>query len=260
MHFYLCMSISVFIFVHCSQPKRKTMSVRDQIQNLVSKSKIDEAIALLPSNNETILLEGRWNRFKREENLGMLSFSEASQQRARIMQAVLSYAGCDSDAMPTQRPSRPEQSSNSWEVELLQIIKDNERKNPVATKKAITLLESFRGYFDTKRTRAFYDRSGEKLQEIQKQFEEFKSNLNKSESESVDKFIDRVANILSAAIPAWPSIKQAFILCLGRAGGDSSALGRMQIEQLEKIIENQPNDDDAKLRVVQAIETFLGTL
>jgi len=250
----------VYLYLCIVQPKRKMMSIKDQIQNLVSKSKIDEAIALLPSNNDTILLEGRWNRFKRDETLGVFSFSEASQQRARIMQAVLSYAGCDSDAMPTQRPSRPEQSSNSWEVELLQIIKDNERKNPGAAKKAITLLESFRGYFDTKRTRAFYDRSGEKLQEIQKQFEDFKSSMNKAESESVDKFIDRVANILSAAIPDWPSIKQAFILCLGRAGGNSSALGRMQIEQLEKIIENQPNDDDAKLRVVQTIETFLGTL
>ena len=95
-------------------------------------------------------------------------------------------------------------------------------------------------------------------QEIQDEFEAFKKTLNKSENESVEKFIDRVASLIDAKIPDWPSIKEAFVLCLGRSG--ASSLGSMQIEQLERIIQNQPSDDDAKLRIVYSIETFLGQL
>ena len=55
---------------------------------------------------------------------------------------------------------------SSWEAELLQNIKDNERKSPTAAKEAYNLLEAFRSYHDAKKTRTFFDVSGRKLQEI----------------------------------------------------------------------------------------------
>ena len=240
---------------------QNNMTPRQKIQDLVASNKIQEAIEALYevpgiNTNDVVLLHSRWSSHKRSETLGMFSFSEASQGQARIVSAILSYAGCDSDA--NQRPIQATHTPQGWEPQLLQIIRENDRKNPEAARRALTLLESFRSYHDLKKTRSFFDRSGEKLQEIQDEFEAFKKTLNKSENESVEKFIDRVASLIDAKIPDWPSIKEAFVLCLGRSG--ASSLGSMQIEQLERIIQNQPSDDDAKLRIVYSIETFLGQL
>lgn len=227
------------------------MNNKNQIQDLVSKNRIDEALELLPNDSDTILLASRWNRLKRDEMLGTLSFSEASQQRARIIQALLSYAGCDTDAMPTNRPAQPMHTPQGWEPQLLQIIKDNDRKNEDNAKRAIDLLEAFRSYYDLKQTRAFFDRSGEKLKEIEQQFEDFKKTLNKSENESVEKFIDRVAEYLSARVPDWPSITDAYRLCLGRG---------FRSQFIEVNLTATPDDNDAKLSAVKTIEDFLGTL
>lgn len=232
------------------------MNNKQLIQNAISKGDIDEALAILDTfSNDAALLMSRWSSLKREKRLGIIEFSNEQLQRNWIVSAILSYAECDSDVISTQRPM---QTPQGLEPQLLQIIRENDRKNPEAAKRALTLLDSFRSYHDLKKTRSFFDRSGEKLQEIQDEFEAFKKTLNKSESESVEKFIDRVASLIDAKIPDWPSIKEAFVLCLGRSG--ASSFGHMQIEQLERIIENQPSDDDAKLKIVYSIETFLGQL
>lgn len=232
------------------------MTPQQKVQHLISSNKIEEAINALYevpgiNTNDAIHLQSRWNGHKRNQILGMLSFSEASQEQAKIVSALLSYAGCDQSTMVATKPTYLTQSAPNWESALLQIIKDNDRKNTDNVKRATTLLESFRAYYDLKRTRSFFDRSGEKLQEIQDKFEAFKKTLNKSENESVEKFIDRVADHISAAIPDWPSIAEAYRLCLGRGFVDSF---------IERNLTATPNDDDAKLKAVQSIENFLGSL
>lgn len=237
--------------------KVQNMTPQQTVQNLVASNYIKEAIEALyqvPGIDGTnvVLLLSRWNNLSREKNLGVIANDDYFVNRSRIVSAILSYAGSDS----TQHPAQVAHAG--WEPQLLQIVKDNERKDPAAAKRALSILESFRIHYDLKKTRAFFDRSGEMLREIEQHFEDFKKNLNKSENESVEKFIDRVAGLIDARVPDWPSIKEAFVLCLGRSGAGS--LGHMQIGQLERIIENQPNDDSAKLRIVEAIETFLGQL
>jgi len=50
-NFYLCMSISVFIFVHCSQPKQTTMkNWKLEAKNLIGQAKVIEAIGLVEAN------------------------------------------------------------------------------------------------------------------------------------------------------------------------------------------------------------------
>lgn len=225
--------------------------MKDQILNLVSKNQLDQAFDLMPDSNDMVLLKGRWNKLKRDKMLGLLDFREEQTTQARIVAALLSYAGCDTDAMPSQRPTQATHTPQGWEPQLLQIIKDNDRKNEDNAKRAIELLEAFRSYYDLKRTRAFFDRSGEKLEDIQRQFEDFKKTLNKSENESVEKFIDRVAEYLSARVPDWPSIADAYRLCLGRG---------FRSQFIEVNLTATPNDNDAKLSAVKTIEDFLGTL
>lgn len=50
-HFYLCMLISVFIFVHCSQPKQTTMKKwKLEAKKLIAQTEIIEAIGLAEAN------------------------------------------------------------------------------------------------------------------------------------------------------------------------------------------------------------------
>jgi Effector-associated domain 11 len=232
--------------------KTQNMTPQQKIQTAIAKGDIDGALGILDTfSDDATLLMSRWSSLKREKMLGIIDFSNEQIQRNRIVSAILSYAGCDDSVMIQQKPQAAISHSANWESALLQIIKDNERKNQDAAKKALTLLESFRSYYDLKRTRSFFDRSGEKLQEIEASFEEFKKSLSKSSNESVEKFIDRVASLIDSPVPGWPSISDAYNLCVGRGFVDS---------YIERNLNSTPNDDDAKLSAIQRIETFLGQL
>jgi hypothetical protein len=73
-------------------------NLQSQIQNLVAQAKIDEALELFGQwaeknnaelYNNVILLKGRFSTSKRNENLGLVSFSDASRDRAIIANSVL---------------------------------------------------------------------------------------------------------------------------------------------------------------------------
>jgi Effector-associated domain 11/CHAT domain len=73
-------------------------NLQSQIQNLVAQAKIDEALELFGQwaeknnaelYNNIILLKGRFNTSKRNENLGLVSFSDAARDRANIANSVL---------------------------------------------------------------------------------------------------------------------------------------------------------------------------
>jgi Effector-associated domain 11/CHAT domain len=73
-------------------------NLQSQIQNLVAQAKIEEALELFGQwaeknnaelYNNVILLKGRFNTSKRNENLGLVSFSDASRDRAIIANSVL---------------------------------------------------------------------------------------------------------------------------------------------------------------------------
>jgi Effector-associated domain 11/CHAT domain len=73
-------------------------NLQSQIQNLVAQAKIDEALELFGQwaeknnaelYNNVILLKGRFSTSKRNENLGLVSFSDAARDRAIIANSVL---------------------------------------------------------------------------------------------------------------------------------------------------------------------------
>jgi Effector-associated domain 11/CHAT domain len=73
-------------------------NLQSQIQNLVAQAKIEEALELFGQwaeknnaelYNNVILLKGRFSTSKRNENLGLVSFSDASRDRAIIDNSVL---------------------------------------------------------------------------------------------------------------------------------------------------------------------------
>ena len=73
-------------------------NLQSQIQNLVAQAKIEDALDLFAQwaktnnadlYNSIILLKGRYNTSKRNENLGMMSFSDAARDRAIISNSIL---------------------------------------------------------------------------------------------------------------------------------------------------------------------------
>lgn len=67
------------------------------VNSLLAKAKIKEALELIAKEGgDVVLLQSRYNRLKREEQLGLISFNEASIERNRIVAAIQSFAGLES--------------------------------------------------------------------------------------------------------------------------------------------------------------------
>ena len=78
------------------------MDIQKKIQDLVAASKLEQAIDEFNNwasandkdlSNQLILIKGQYNALKRNENLGLLSFSDGSRDRARIANSVLELSG-----------------------------------------------------------------------------------------------------------------------------------------------------------------------
>lgn len=75
-----------------------TQKLKEEIRELIAKDKTEEAINIFIKwaetndtdlNNNLLLLKARLNTLKRNENLGLSSFSDANRERAQITNAVL---------------------------------------------------------------------------------------------------------------------------------------------------------------------------
>lgn len=226
----------------------KPRTMKDQILALVAKNKIDEALALLGDSNEIVSLTGRWNRLKREKMLGTLDYREESVRQSQIVSALLSYADIDDDYTPPTPSAKL--APSGWEQTLLGIEAEYSRKNPSIAKEASLLLVLFRQYHDRKRVSKIFDINGARLKEHESELEKFLGKVNGQVMEGRETFVEKVANLLSATVPDWASIEEAFTLCVGRG---------MQSNHMENVINKRPDDDEAKLRIVEAIESFLST-
>jgi hypothetical protein len=90
------------------------MEIKDTITNLVANAKLDQAIDEFMKwasvndkdlNNQLILTKGRLSGLKRQENLGLLGFSEAARDRAQIANAILEMTSSIGTSSPSPTPS-----------------------------------------------------------------------------------------------------------------------------------------------------------
>lgn len=100
------------------------MPIQDEIRTLVANAKLEQAIQAFQNwantnnkdlSNQLILLQGRFNSLKRNENLGLLSFSDANRERNILTNSVLSLLEeIDASKVPTSSiPSVSNPSSGS---------------------------------------------------------------------------------------------------------------------------------------------------
>jgi CHAT domain/Effector-associated domain 11 len=95
-------------------------NLQSQIQTLVGQAKIEEALDVFAhwastNNNDlynsVILLKGRYSSSKRNENLGLVSFSDASRDRAMIANSILELSNQIKVADPPKADSTPSSST-----------------------------------------------------------------------------------------------------------------------------------------------------
>jgi hypothetical protein len=94
------------------------MEIKSIISNLVANAKLDQALEEFIKwasennkdlNNQLLLTKGRLSGLKRQENLGLIGFSEAARDRAQIANAILEMlseiGASSSTSTPTNEPS-----------------------------------------------------------------------------------------------------------------------------------------------------------
>jgi hypothetical protein len=86
--------------------------MKKEIQDLISNAKLDQAIDMFLDwanandkelANNLVLLKSRYSALKRNENLGMIDFGEASRNRAQITNSILQMLG-DVNENGTKQP------------------------------------------------------------------------------------------------------------------------------------------------------------
>lgn len=234
-----------------------TNNMKDQIRAFIAANQLAKAIILLHrisderqdgNGNDIFLLESRLNGLERQERLGTIPFDNANVERARITAAILSLAGLSHTPTPSATPTHTQ--PKNWEQTLLEVEAKYTRQNPAIAREASQLLVLFRQYHDRKRVSRIFDINGTRLEEHEAELEKFLNKVNGQVMESRENFVEKVAELLSATVPDWSSIEEAFTLCVGRG---------MSSNHMENVIQKRPNDDEAKLRIVEAIESFLSS-
>ncbi len=98
------------------------MEIKNTIINLVANAKLDQAldefikwasVSDKDLNNQLILIKGQLNSLKRQENLGMMSFSDAARDRARIANSVLEMSNQIGANIPPPQPTETKNTNTN---------------------------------------------------------------------------------------------------------------------------------------------------
>ena len=69
-------------------------TMREQVQQLISQGRTEEALTLLAKHNgDAVLLQARYNQAKKQKNMGMIDFGEWSRVLNQVNHAAIEMAG-----------------------------------------------------------------------------------------------------------------------------------------------------------------------
>ena len=71
------------------QPLKQGLIMKEKIRNLIAKSKLKQALDLLPNDNEFVLLKSRYNANEKNKRLGIVGNDEYNRTRNQITNALL---------------------------------------------------------------------------------------------------------------------------------------------------------------------------
>lgn len=209
------------------------MSIREYLL----KGDLASAIQVLIDGGleEGLLLMSRLNSANRDNRIGVLSPAEYQVQMNRITAAVIDYA-----------KEQKEQTMN-LESRLLDVITSNKRRRPELAKQAEDILHAYRTYNDTKRTTPSYDPVGRRMKAIQADYDALMLQLENEKEQSLEQIVERIAELISAAVPEYHALQEAYTLSSGR--GFKNAW-------IEQQLMLKPDDQEVRISIAEQIEQF----
>jgi hypothetical protein len=108
------------------------MDKKSTVKNLIADNRIPDAIKMLREelgDNAVFLLESQWNQLRSDEISGILSYSETTQRRNQIVNALLSLA----DKIGYAGASAPLQGKAQFKLFLSYSHKDEDMKEQLDT-------------------------------------------------------------------------------------------------------------------------------
>lgn len=226
------------------------------IQNLIAQGKTEQAIKILVENEVegALTLSARWYQLKREKLQGVIHESDAKLEHNQINNSVLYYA------KESEKPINIPTSTSTVcfsdvmqlnEAILQKIIKDNRRRRNHIAVKAEELMTAFRTHKDAKAANPSHDPSGRRIKALQASFKELMDSLSETKKDEIEVVVKRVNNLLSAPIPSYDNLNEAYNLVCGRGYTDSYVMQQLQA---------RPNDTEVRITIAEKIEGFLGGL
>lgn len=220
---------------------------KERIQNLVARNKLAAAIDLI-GGDESTMLHSRLNAINREVRLGIVSRDKASMEYNRIVYSILECAGIDEN--PVVSSSIPVQSE-SPEFTLNKIIIENKRRRPEIAIKASDILNEIRAYNDNKVQQPSFDPTGRRYRVLMDKVKDLRDSVSEAKGNSLEAIVDKINSLISDNIPSYDKLQEAYKLAVGRGMVDN---------HVKTILENQPDDDEARITVATAIELFIANI
>lgn len=227
------------------------------VQNLISKGDVKGAIQILLDNNHDggLQLMSRFNSLARQEMMRTIDFSHAQIERNRIVQAVLDYSrekgGRFSSPIETISTVAIVAASDFNEGKLLEIITTNKRRRPEIADKAQRILTAYRDYKDTKQTTPSFDPAGRRLRSIQADADDLLKSLDDEKEASLEKIVERIAQLIELTIPEYSALKEAYNLASGRG---------FKNNWVEQQLASMPDDTEVRISIAEKIEAFTANI
>lgn len=222
--------------------------MKDKIATLVRQNKLKEAIELLPGDNG-VLLMSRLYALEKQERLGVITHGNASMNRNRIAQAILNFAGVDSNSIAPQTVNqKPE---GGIEGMLTAIIIQNKRRRIEIANEARDLLANIQSYNNEKSLSTAFDPSGRRYRVIEQRFKVLKGKLNEAKGDAIEDIVERIKTLLADIVPTYDQLDEAYRLASGRG---------MKSEYVDRTLNSRPNDENARIMIAEKIEEFIETI
>lgn len=219
------------------------------VQQLVINGKILKAIELLDDDFMITNLSMRFNVLEKNRMQGLISNSDYTTQRNRIVAAILDTAKDGINVPRFMESQKPAASIGSSELTTLH--KKYKRRDTEFAAEIFSLIESFNSYATSKSTESGFDVRGRKLRALELKKNNIIEKAATLEGDNAESKVKKVMGLIADPIPSYEKLKEAWSI--------SNGLG-FRNSWIPEALNNQPNDDDVKILIAESIEDFVEVL
>lgn len=228
------------------------MTIIDDARNLIGQGKLGEALELYRAMTEDVIQISRYNRAKKNQGLGFLSYQEYSQEINQITHWVLE--GLSELEKKSPKPSNYKDSDiKIKQEEMHQIVKIKEcirstaRKNPQANEEFQDLLKKFIEYSLEKDLTPNFDISGRRLKSLDMELENAMIYYREKTLDKKEEYIEEMSKLLSEAAPSWENLGIAYNLAFEHG---------LRNEKVKADINEKIDSKNLRIEIAEILEQY----